>query len=376
MDEAIAETGASHHQGHGQGDGPGHPARRRDGPTVAPPRHSFGRQAASRRRGAGSQTMARFKVSVGNDLARSSAATMTRCLTALRERPARAYLRGNELTLDGEDAAVDRARAVVDELSELVARASASAPRRWTRWPACWARTARAAGRAARRRLASPRPDGGPKTIGQKRYVDAIRANTVTFGIGPAGTGKTYLAIALAVAALQEREVARIILTRPAVEAGERLGLPARRPAGQGRSVPAAAVRRAARHARRRAAGLLHGQGHGRGGAARVHARAHAERLVHHPRRGPEHEPRADADVPDPARLRLAGRGHRRHHPDRPAARPALRAGACDEGAGRRCRTSRSSASRTPTSCATSWCSGSSTPTRSTPSATGQERPE
>ncbi len=63
-----------------------------------------------------------------------------------------------------------------------------------------------------------------PKTVGQKRYVDAIRANTVTFGIGPAGTGKTYLAIALAVAALQEREVARIILTRPAVEAGERLG--------------------------------------------------------------------------------------------------------------------------------------------------------
>ena len=63
-----------------------------------------------------------------------------------------------------------------------------------------------------------------PKTIVQKRYVDAIRANTVTFGIGPAGTGKTYLAIALAVAALQEREVARIILTRPAVEAGERLG--------------------------------------------------------------------------------------------------------------------------------------------------------
>ena len=58
----------------------------------------------------------------------------------------------------------------------------------------------------------------------QKAYVDAIRRRTVTFGIGPAGTGKTYLAMALAVAALQERQVARIILTRPAVEAGERLG--------------------------------------------------------------------------------------------------------------------------------------------------------
>jgi phosphate starvation-inducible protein PhoH and related proteins len=63
-----------------------------------------------------------------------------------------------------------------------------------------------------------------PKTVNQKRYVDAIRSHTVTFGIGPAGTGKTYLAIALAVAALTEKQVGRIILTRPAIEAGERLG--------------------------------------------------------------------------------------------------------------------------------------------------------
>jgi phosphate starvation-inducible PhoH-like protein len=63
-----------------------------------------------------------------------------------------------------------------------------------------------------------------PKTAGQKRYVDAIRTSTVTFSIGPAGTGKTYLAVATAVKALQDREVSRIILTRPAVEAGERLG--------------------------------------------------------------------------------------------------------------------------------------------------------
>jgi phosphate starvation-inducible PhoH-like protein len=62
------------------------------------------------------------------------------------------------------------------------------------------------------------------KTAGQKRYVDSIRANTVTFGIGPAGTGKTYLAMAMAVDALKRKEVGRIILTRPAVEAGERLG--------------------------------------------------------------------------------------------------------------------------------------------------------
>jgi phosphate starvation-inducible PhoH-like protein len=63
-----------------------------------------------------------------------------------------------------------------------------------------------------------------PKTVMQKRYVDTIRNHTVTFAIGPAGTGKTYLAMALAVAALSDRQVGRIILTRPAVEAGERLG--------------------------------------------------------------------------------------------------------------------------------------------------------
>jgi phosphate starvation-inducible protein PhoH and related proteins len=63
-----------------------------------------------------------------------------------------------------------------------------------------------------------------PKTIGQKRFVDAMRANVVTFAIGPAGTGKTYLAVATAVKALQDHQVSRLILTRPAVEAGERLG--------------------------------------------------------------------------------------------------------------------------------------------------------
>jgi phosphate starvation-inducible protein PhoH and related proteins len=63
-----------------------------------------------------------------------------------------------------------------------------------------------------------------PKTLNQKRYVDAIDTNTIVFGIGPAGTGKTYLAMAKAVQALQTKQVNRIILTRPAVEAGERLG--------------------------------------------------------------------------------------------------------------------------------------------------------
>jgi len=77
----------------------------------------------------------------------------------------------------------------------------------------------------AERIVTSPRKAAVlPKTLGQKKYVDAIRAHDVTFGIGPAGTGKTYLAMAMALAALQEEKVARIILTRPAVEAGEALG--------------------------------------------------------------------------------------------------------------------------------------------------------
>ena len=63
-----------------------------------------------------------------------------------------------------------------------------------------------------------------PKTVGQKKYCDMIRANTITFGVGPAGTGKTYLAVALAVSAFKQHSVTRIILTRPAVEAGEKLG--------------------------------------------------------------------------------------------------------------------------------------------------------
>ena len=63
-----------------------------------------------------------------------------------------------------------------------------------------------------------------PKTLGQRVYVDAIKRNSITFGVGPAGTGKTYLAVVLACAALRNREVEKLILTRPAVEAGEKLG--------------------------------------------------------------------------------------------------------------------------------------------------------
>ena len=146
-------------------------------------------------------------------------------LDSLRERlHCRIALRGNKLTLDGDPEHVGEARAVLDELVELVegghqigpdtigavvAALDQSADIRDVFEDVVW--------RHRGKKIA-------PKTVTQKRYVDAIRGCTVTFGIGPAGTGKTYLAIALAVAALSEKQVGRIILTRPAVEAGERLG--------------------------------------------------------------------------------------------------------------------------------------------------------
>jgi phosphate starvation-inducible protein PhoH and related proteins len=134
------------------------------------------------------------------------------------------FLRGNVLTLEGDEAAVEAGAAVVRELSDLITQGHDIAPG-----------TVEAVARALdehespseiledvvwRHRATRV----APKTVNQKRYVDSIRKNTITFGIGPAGTGKTFLAVALAAGALSRREVNRIILTRPAVEAGERLG--------------------------------------------------------------------------------------------------------------------------------------------------------
>jgi phosphate starvation-inducible PhoH-like protein len=169
--------------------------------------------------------MARVQMSVGNELAAELGNDRDAMLHALNERSGvNAYLRGNELTLDGDDDAVEQARSVVEELAQLVAEGVSVGAQTVD----AVAGVLTADGRAVDVLHDVVWMHRGnkvtQKTIVQKRYVDAIRTNTITFGIGPAGTGKTYLAIALAVAALQEREVARIILTRPAVEAGERLG--------------------------------------------------------------------------------------------------------------------------------------------------------
>ncbi|MCU1648889.1 MAG: phosphate starvation-inducible protein PhoH [Pseudonocardiales bacterium] len=144
------------------------------------------------------------------------------------------HVRGNELTLTGASADVAFAERVFAELITLASRGQQLGPDTVRRTVAMLSdeRTGGAGARAGEspaevlsldilsRRGRTIRP----KTLNQKRYVDAIDKNTIVFGIGPAGTGKTYLAMAKAVQALQSKQANRIILTRPAVEAGERLG--------------------------------------------------------------------------------------------------------------------------------------------------------
>ena len=164
-------------------------------------------------------------LSVSNDVAAELATVGDGVLDALRERlDCTIGLRGNRLVLGGADADVAAARAVVDELAELVEGGHDIGP---STVDAVLAALDQAEDIREVFEDVVWRHRGkkiSPKTVNQKRYVDAIRRHTVTFSIGPAGTGKTYLAMALAVAALSDREVGRIILTRPAVEAGERLG--------------------------------------------------------------------------------------------------------------------------------------------------------
>ena len=142
---------------------------------------------------------------------------------------ARIHVRGNEFSISdpgGADSDLDQVARTIDELAELVARGQVLDQRlveqtiRIVR-EGTSGRTADVLGE----HLVTHRGRTiRPKTVGQRRYLDAIAQNTVTFGIGPAGTGKTYLAMGAAVRALRAREVNRLILTRPAVEAGERLG--------------------------------------------------------------------------------------------------------------------------------------------------------
>jgi phosphate starvation-inducible protein PhoH and related proteins len=136
------------------------------------------------------------------------------------------HVRGNEITLSGQPADVAFAERVFSELVTLASRGQQVGPDTVRRTVAMLsAGTAESPAEVLSLDIISRRGRTiRPKTLNQKHYVDAIDQNTVVFGIGPAGTGKTYLAMAKAVQALQAKQVNRIILTRPAVEAGERLG--------------------------------------------------------------------------------------------------------------------------------------------------------
>jgi phosphate starvation-inducible PhoH-like protein len=143
-----------------------------------------------------------------------------------RELAAGIHVRGNEINLTGSHPAVELAVDVITELVTVLRTGQGLTPDAVERIVAMLTtrEDARPADVLTHNILSSRGRTIRPKTLNQKRYVDAIDHHTVVFGIGPAGTGKTYLAVAKAVQALQAKQVNRIILTRPAVEAGEKLG--------------------------------------------------------------------------------------------------------------------------------------------------------
>jgi phosphate starvation-inducible PhoH-like protein len=167
----------------------------------------------------------RTQIELTNEVAAELAGSQDAVLRALEGHlDCKVFLRGNLLTLDGEEEETRTGERVVHEVSDLIARGHQIAPGTIAAVTGALDAHQSPAGvledvvwRHRSLRVA-------PKTVNQKRYVDGIRQSTITFGVGPAGTGKTFLAVAMAAAALSRHEVNRIILTRPAVEAGERLG--------------------------------------------------------------------------------------------------------------------------------------------------------
>lgn len=135
-------------------------------------------------------------------------------------------VRGNDITISGPADQVDAARRLVEELLQMVRNGHELTPTEVSSSARILEndRGSSPAELLSQAIVTARGKSVRPKTLGQKEYVDSIDKNTIVFGIGPAGTGKTYLAMAKAVQALQRKEVERIILTRPAVEAGERLG--------------------------------------------------------------------------------------------------------------------------------------------------------
>lgn len=132
--------------------------------------------------------------------------------------------RGNAISIDGEPDEVNRVEGHIRELIDMIANGVDLAESDVVEGSSITRNGGKVADVLGEAILSARGKTIRPKTAGQKNYIDAIEHTTITFGIGPAGTGKTYLAMAKAVQALQRKEVTRIILTRPAVEAGERLG--------------------------------------------------------------------------------------------------------------------------------------------------------
>ena len=169
--------------------------------------------------------MARRQLTLDNSVAAELAGSEDAVLRALRGRlDCDFHLRGNVLTLDGDSTDVQAAATVVDELVDLIEGGHEVAPGTIEAVTGALDADASPAEILDDVVWRHRNTKVAPKTLNQKRYVDSIREQTITFGVGPAGTGKTFLAVAMAAAALAEGEVQRIILTRPAVEAGERLG--------------------------------------------------------------------------------------------------------------------------------------------------------
>jgi phosphate starvation-inducible PhoH-like protein len=169
--------------------------------------------------------LARRTLTLDNEVAAELAGAEDAVLRRLEDRvDCEVYLRGNVLTLDGDPDELDAAQIMVEELLDLAEGGHGLAP-----GTVDAVRSAHEGGAKASDLLGEViwkhrNTHIAPRTLTQRRYVDSIRRHTITFGIGPAGTGKTFLAVAMAVAALEARDVNRVILTRPAVEAGERLG--------------------------------------------------------------------------------------------------------------------------------------------------------
>jgi phosphate starvation-inducible PhoH-like protein len=135
------------------------------------------------------------------------------------------FVRGNEITISGEPQETERVAHLFEELIALLSQGHILTPDSVGRSVDMVKKgTARPSQVLTDAVLVTRTKSIRPKTVGQRRYVDSINDNTIVFSIGPAGTGKTYLAVAAAIQALRQRKVSRIILTRPAVEAGERLG--------------------------------------------------------------------------------------------------------------------------------------------------------